>query len=426
MVIGIAATLAASAFLAAALPTAGSPAGSPAEPAPPSPSNQQTGGTTGEPAAAAPPPAPADDASEAPPSGVPAPDRNGDGDGGEVGDGGGRAGDGADAVENFGVFLGSGPEGIRRADEMSRWLGGTPLTVGRTYLPGDLWSNIEGRPEFLRPWAEWRAADPDRLFVLNVPMAERNEAGVPDREVRRLLRAGARGAFDAHYRLLAQRLVELGLQDTVIVLGWEMNGTTYTHRCAPDPAAWKRYWRSVVTTMREVPGQRFRFDFAPSRGTDAIGWAHCYPGDDYVDIIGLDSYDQPPGADFDEHVRQPYGLQYHVDVAAARGKPISFPEWGLFRNGDNPEYMRRMLEWIAEHRPVYHSISDYCPHGVWWCRGNAASAEVFRDAFSPASLPRAEQPAPDHEASPRGSAEPGPGDGPVAPDPSDETETPGG
>ncbi|MFX4294378.1 glycoside hydrolase family 26 protein [Streptomyces bohaiensis] len=303
---------------------------------------------------------------------------------------------------DFGVFLGSGPEGIRRADAMSRWLGGTPITVGRTYLPGDLWSNIEGRPDFLRPWAEWRSEDPDRLFVLNVPMAERNEEGVPDREVRRMLRAGARGAFDHHYRLLAERLVGLGLDDTVIVLGWEMNGTTYTHRCAPDPAAWKRYWRSVVTTMRAVPGQRFRFDFAPSRGTDAIGWAHCYPGDDHVDIIGMDSYDQPPGADFDEQVRQPYGLQHHVDVAAARGKPISFPEWGLFRNGDNPEYMRRMLDWIAEHQPVYHSISDYCPHGVWWCPGNTASAEVFRDAFSPASLPGAGHTARDEAAPPSG------------------------
>ncbi|WP_209310911.1 glycoside hydrolase family 26 protein [Streptomyces spiramenti] len=313
----------------------------------------------------------------------------------------GAAPSGPVADDAFGVFLGSGPDGIRRAAEMSRWLGGTTLNVGRTYLPGDLWSNIEGRPEFLRPWAEWRAEDPDRLFVLNVPMAERNEAAVPDHEVRRMLRAGARGAFDGHYRLLAERLVELGLGDTVIVLGWEMNGSTYTHRCAPDPAAWKQYWRSVVTTMREVPGQEFRFDFAPNRGTDAIGWAHCYPGDDHVDIIGMDSYDQPPGEDFDDHVRQPYGLQYHVDMAAARGKPISFPEWGLFRNGDNPEYMRRMLDWIAEHRPVYHSISDYCPHGVWRCRGNAASAEVFRDALSPASVPTSEPPAPDDAPGPQ-------------------------
>ncbi|WP_130796995.1 glycoside hydrolase family 26 protein [Streptomyces otsuchiensis] len=284
--------------------------------------------------------------------------------------------------DTFGVFLGSGPEGILRADRMRNWLGGTEMRVGRTYLPGDRWSNIEGRPEFLRPWAHWRSADPERLFVLNVPMLDRNEEGISDREVRHLLRAGAAGQFDHHFRVLAERLVELGLPDTVIVLGWEMNGTTYTHRCGPDPVAWKSYWRSIVTAMRAVPGQEFRFDFAPNRGVDAIGWAHCYPGDDVVDIVGLDSYDQPPGENFDDQVKQPYGLQDHVDFAAARGKPISFPEWGLFRNGDNPEYMRRMLEWIAEHQPVYHSISDYCPHGVWWCGHNSRSSEVFRDVLS--------------------------------------------
>ncbi|MGP3971761.1 glycoside hydrolase family 26 protein [Streptomyces sp. 6N223] len=290
-----------------------------------------------------------------------------------------------------GAFLGSGPEGTQQAAHLERWLGGdAEITVGHTYLPGDLWSNIEGRPAFLRPWAEWRRAAADRLFVLNVPMLERNEAALPDHEVAALLADGAEGRFDDHFRTLARRLVDLGLRDTVIVLGWEMNGSTYSHRCAPDPAAWRAYWRRVVETMRAVDGQEFRFDFAPSRGRDAIGWDECYPGDDVVDIIGLDTYDQPAGSSFEEHVSQPYGLRDHVEFAAAHGKPVSFPEWGLFRNGDNPEYVRRMLEWIDEHRPVYHTISDYCPHGVWRCPSNPASAAVFRAALAdaPALGPR--------------------------------------
>ncbi|WP_107081870.1 glycosyl hydrolase [Streptomyces sp. SBT349] len=286
------------------------------------------------------------------------------------------------SASSFGAFLGSGPEGVRRSRHLERWLDGTAMTVGHTYLPGDLWSNIRGRPDFLRPWARWRAADADRLFVLNVPMLERNEAGLPDREVARLLRAGARGEFDHHFRALAERLVGHGLADAVIVLGWEMNGTTYTHRCAPDPGAWREYWRRIVTAMREVAGQRFQFDFAPSRGLDAIAWDRCYPGDDVVDIIGMDSYDQPPGEDFDDQVTQPYGLQHHADFAAAHGKPVSFPEWGLYRNGDNPAYMRRMLAWIEERRPLYHTISDYCPHGVWRCDENPRAAAVFRAALA--------------------------------------------
>ncbi|MFI8093832.1 glycoside hydrolase family 26 protein [Streptomyces sp. NPDC086080] len=284
-------------------------------------------------------------------------------------------------VPAFGAFLASDARGVDRMEEFSRWLGGAELRVGHTYLPGNRWSDIEGDIRFLEAWAQWRNADDDRMLVLNVPMQERNEEGVSDEEVRRLLRRGAAGEFDHHFRALAERLVELKVPDTIVVLGWEMNGVTYTHRCGPDPESWKTYWNRIVTTMRAVPGQQFRFDFTPSRGRDAVPWTQCYPGDDTVDIVGMDSYDQPSGMSFDEQVKEPYGLKAHVDFAKAHGKPISYPEWGLFRNGDNPVYMRRMLAWMDEHRPLYNTVTDYCPHGVWQCDDNPDSSRVYRSVL---------------------------------------------
>nr|WP_234351967.1 glycosyl hydrolase [Streptomyces sp. NRRL F-6492] len=295
----------------------------------------------------------------------------------------------------MGAFLSSGAYGVARIGELERWLGGRELRVGHTYLPGDLWKNIESPPGFLDAWADWRNEKADRLFVLNVPMLERNEARVPDAEVRRLLRLGAAGSYDHHFRTLARRLVDLNATDTVVVLGWEMNGTTYTHRCGPDPEAWKAYWNRIVTAMRSVPGQKFRFDFNPSRGRDAVPWTECYPGDDVVDIIGMDSYDQPPGSSFDEHVNEPYGLRKQIEFAAEHGKLISYPEWGLFRNGDNPEYMRRMLEWMNLHKPLYHTITDYCPHGVWQCDDNPRSSLVFRQMLYGKEPELPTQPAPE-------------------------------
>lgn len=278
----------------------------------------------------------------------------------------------------FGAYLTYGPQGVERMAELSKWLGGAELRVGHTYLPGDRWSNIEGAPNFLESWADWRRAKDERLFVLNVPMMERNEERVGDLEVRSLLRRGAAGEFDRHYRALAERLVKLGIPDTVVVLGWEMNGTTYTHRCGPDPESWKKYWQRIVTTMRSVPGQKFKFDFTPNRGRDAIPWTQCYPGDEFVDIVGMDSYDQPTGTDFAEQVSEPYGLKQHVEFAKAHGKEISYPEWGLFRNGDNEEYMRKMLAWMDEHKPLYNTVTDYCPHGVWQCEDNPKSSKAYR------------------------------------------------
>ncbi|MER6557632.1 glycosyl hydrolase [Streptomyces sp. NPDC001027] len=286
------------------------------------------------------------------------------------------------AAPAFGAYLDYGARGVARIAELSAWLGGSDLRVGHTYLPGDRWQNIEGPAGFLDVWADWRREKDDRMLVLNVPMMERNEEGVSDAEVRRLLRQGADGEFDHHFTALAERLVALKAPDTVIVLGWEMNGITYTHRCGPDPEAWKKYWNRIVTAMRAVPGQEFRFDFTPTRGKDAVAWTECYPGDDTVDIIGMDSYDQPSGLSFDEQVSEPYGLQAHVDFARSHGKPISYPEWGLFRNGDNTEYMRRMIAWMDEHRPLYNTLTDYCPHGVWQCGQNPRSSEVYRSLLS--------------------------------------------
>ncbi|MFJ4831688.1 glycosyl hydrolase [Streptomyces sp. NPDC088747] len=307
-----------------------------------------------------------------------------------------------------GAYLDYGARGVARIAELSKWLDGTELRVGHTYLPGDRWSNIEGAPGFLDVWADWRLEQDDRMLVLNVPMMERNEGRVPDDEVRGLLRQAADGAFDKHFRALGERLVELKVPDTVIVLGWEMNGITYTHRCGPDPEAWKKYWNRIVTTMRAVPGQKFRFDFTPNRGRDAIPWTQCYPGDDTVDIIGMDSYDQPTGLSFDEQVKEPYGLQEHVDFAKSHGKPISYPEWGLFRNGDNAEYMKRMLAWMDEHKPLYNTVTDYCPHGVWQCSENPKASEIYRKALAGRT-----DPAPDPNPDP--TPEPTPPPNPVRP-----------
>lgn len=287
----------------------------------------------------------------------------------------------------FGAFLDSEPEGLVRLREFSGWLGGTELRVGHTYLPGDVWENIEGGYNFLDSWAKWRLAKPDRLLVLNVPLMEHNEAQVSDIAVARLLRRAAAGEFDEHFRVLAKRLVDLGATDTVLVLGWEMNGVTYTHRCGPDPGDWIRYWRRIVTVMRSIPGQKFRFDFAPNRGADSIPWPKCYPGDDFVDIVGMDSYDQPRGMSFDEEVSEPYGLQFHVDFARQHHKPISYPEWGLYRNGDNVTYMLRMLAWMDEHKPLYNTITDYCPHGVWLCTENPRAAATYRAVLASSVLP---------------------------------------
>ncbi|MCZ9345025.1 hypothetical protein NGM37_45495, partial [Streptomyces sp. TRM76130] len=51
------------------------------------------------------------------------------------------------------------------------------------------------------------------------------------------------------------------------------------------------------------------------------------------------------------------------------------------RNGDNAAYMKGMLAWMEEHEPLYSTLTDYCPHGVWTCDDNPRSAAVYRAAL---------------------------------------------
>ncbi|MEY9849680.1 hypothetical protein ABH940_006790 [Streptacidiphilus sp. BW17] len=325
----------------------------------------------------------------------------------------------------FGAFLGSDFADSAQS-QMSVWLHNADLQVGHTYLPGENWSDIEGSPGLLAPWAQWRLSRPDRIFVLAVPMQAQNEDNLSDDEVASLLQQAATGANDGHFLTLARRLVALGIPDTMITLGWEMNGITYTSRCGPDPTDWKTYWRRIVHVMRNVPGQRFRFDFTPNRGPDDHPWTDCYPGDDVTDVIGMDNYDQGPGETFADYVTEQYGLLDQVRFAAAHHKPVSYPEWGMFRHGDDPTFMRDMIDWMETHDTLYQTITDYCPHGVLNCDENPQSSAVYQQMMSdqPPPLPspsptpsptptRSTGPSPTSSATPTPSAQPSPSPSPT-------------
>ncbi|GAA4864402.1 glycoside hydrolase family 26 protein [Actinomycetospora straminea] len=291
---------------------------------------------------------------------------------------------GAEARVPFGAFLGSDAEGVEAFDGYDRWLGedAEQPTVGHTYLPGHQWSDIEDPELYVGPWATWARQEASRQLVVNVPLLVPNEPPLEAGEVEDLLERGVQGEFDQSFTRLGERLVDLGAERAILVLGWEMNGSTYTHRCSPEPEAWKKYWRSVVAALRSVPGQEFRFDYTASRGTDSISWTRCYPGDDVVDIIGMDSYDQEPGSSFTDYRDQPDGLADHAAFARERGKPVSFPEWGLSEeHGDRPEFVRAMLEWMEDQPTVYQTITDYCPHGVYQCDAHPDSAATYLEHY---------------------------------------------
>jgi hypothetical protein len=223
-------------------------------------------------------------------------------------------------------------------------------------------------PWFTQPkygWQPWLQADPtDRRVVISQEM-------IPDQVPSNWRELGAAGTYDQYARELATNLVAAGMGNAVIRLGHEMNGGWYQDNVGSDPAeyqAWTAYWTRIVEAMRSVPGADFVFDWNISTAGRDIPFSSYYPGNDVVDVIGVDIYDS--GATrWSRLADEPAGLAEIVAFARAHGKPLSFPEWGVVSPqdgglGDDPAFVEGIASVVKENKVLYESYFDRATGGV--------------------------------------------------------------
>jgi hypothetical protein len=196
------------------------------------------------------------------------------------------------------------------------------------------------------------------------------------------LATGATGAYNQYFVTLAQGLVAGGQGSSIIRLGWEFNGSLFPWAANGQAANFIAYWQQIVTSMRSVAGANFKFEWNPTSGDQGAGnLANYYPGNAYVDLIGLDVYDiswgSYPGAaaEFNTIETEPYGLNWLASFAAQQGKPMTLPEWGLgwgdsdngapvsdpgteTQGGDDPTFINDMAGWIASHNVYEATLWD--------------------------------------------------------------------
>ncbi|MFK8023547.1 MAG: glycoside hydrolase family 26 protein [Ilumatobacter sp.] len=187
-------------------------------------------------------------------------------------------------------------------------------------------------------------------------------------EIRSNLELVTSGEFDAAYRRVAERLVEAGFPDAVLRLGHEFNGAWAPWSSRTNEEEFIAAWRHVHEIM-SAESPDFRFDWTAIRASWAEWGPSAYPGDDYVDVIGLDIYWRVTPADDDSWDTEVWRLQYqrvleeHLAFAEAHGKPVSYPEWGL-GGGDVPQFVEAMHEWLSDlptegpGRLLYHAYFD--------------------------------------------------------------------
>ncbi|MHB8379033.1 MAG: glycosyl hydrolase [Acidimicrobiales bacterium] len=167
----------------------------------------------------------------------------------------------------------------------------------------------------------------------------------------------AAGDFNSYATQLGTNLVAAGLQNTVLRIGAEMNGpweTDYVGTTAQEQSLWAKCFDNEVTALRQATGEHFLIDWNPNACYQNIPFANYYPGNAYVDILGLDLYNQGCDAPttaltFSQLANEPGGLTSFEAFANAQGKPMSLPEWGLTSSpsGDDPGYMNGIGSTVA-------------------------------------------------------------------------------
>ena len=292
------------------------------------------------------------------------------------------AGRPADAA-GLGIYDGkSSPDGIETA---ANWLGSaSSIKYAQDFIDATDWSHISD------PWQlpNWKGTP--YTMVWGVPMLP---CGQPSTQCSTNVSdydEVANGGADGYFKTLAQNLVSAGFGSSYIRLGWEFNaswmGWSVCNQQGSGLTSWASdfvpAFRNIVTSMRSVSGANFKFIWNPLESSNAScpdgNLEKFYPGDKYVDVVALDTYDgvgqviSSDAARWSDLVNgvngghwtsvvpaaingqkfQGYGLTWLAAFGKEHDKLVSIPEWGLDTpsqeagGGDDAYFITQMAKWI--------------------------------------------------------------------------------
>ena len=286
--------------------------------------------------------------------------------------------------------------GSKRFAQHEQWLGrdieyftafgdGNSIRVFNMNLNGQLQRDRLGQ------WAERRQPPPFRLVYM-MPLAfgqgysgnattaslikEQWDALINNTTVRSN-HPTAPGFNRQLYRDFARQLVDAGYGNAIIRLASEHDIPGSRWASEIDYVKFKSAFRAAVDAMRSVAPNiqidfnsiRLSFGKGPEAGSRIV---NAYPGDNWVDYIGVNVYDQGPACDpigvpagrtcgwrdpqaVFNTIHKP-GLDTAKAFAIAHGKRISLPEWGLSGGGykakgecggDNPVFIANIHDWLS-------------------------------------------------------------------------------
>lgn len=178
----------------------------------------------------------------------------------------------------------------------------------------------------------------------------------------------ADGEFDEHYIAMATDLKNAGAPaNSVLRFGWDLNLKEYPWgltgcKTKEDAQAYVEGFRHIVDIFRMYFGGQFNvsWNFNGNMASLPMPADNYYPGDGYVDYIGVNAYDGTGS------------LDQWLSYAQSKGKKLGIDEWAT--KEDNAAFIQSMYEWFQIHscQLGYESYFNGC--GFSLGRGENPSA----------------------------------------------------
>ena len=231
-----------------------------------------------------------------------------------------------------------------------RWRG-TPIGIGGTWNDS---VDAEVNEWTIQPGAEWGTWSGPLDIAVGAIYRANGETWSK----------AAAGAYDGRWITALKNIKKYwgarSLSSLYLRFAHEFNGNwTPWYVAGSDTANFKMAWirfRALQLAIR--PGSHLVF--CPNDGTSAslsLDWRAAFPGNQYVDVMSVDSYNQYPWvntfADFQSKINTtnsygaPVGIEKHRLYSASVGLPFAVSEWASNASmGDAPFYIDCMKNWF--------------------------------------------------------------------------------
>ncbi|WP_152648294.1 glycoside hydrolase family 26 protein [Streptacidiphilus anmyonensis] len=231
-------------------------------------------------------------------------------------------------------------------------------------------------------WEPWAGGQENNIGVGQVP---KNNADQPKYRLANIID----GSFDSYITAFAKG-VAAAKWPVALRFAHEMNGTWYPWSEKTDgnkPGQYVAAWRHVHDLFQQAGATNVIWVWSPNiiRPVPHTKLSSLYPGDAYVDWVGLTGYgvrESTPATTFDPTLRQ---------VRALTKKPILITETGAQPDKDKVSWVTSFFPWLEQNHDIIGfvwtektrtsgALSD------WRFNGDPQSEDAFQNGISTASL----------------------------------------